>query len=263
MINFIIGLDSVEVDKKATYHLKKPTFLKSFFSRKEYKLSSPDDKYYKNPIVRHCMKLIQHPLFDGSIMIVIILNTICLALDKEPAFDKEILESLSILNRVFTVIFTLEVVIKMTALGIKEFWKDGFNIFDLFIVVTSIAQLFMTKAGKGGMFLMVFRTFRVFRIFKLFKNGDLRLLSDSIIFTISTVGPYALFLTFFIYIFALVGMSFFAGKFRFNSDFEVDFENGSPPRENFDDLGSTLISLMNMMFGTWHVIMMNAMRTTS
>lgn len=113
------------------------------------------------------------------------------------------------------------------------------------------------------MFLLVFRTFRVFRIFKLFKNGDLRMLAESIIFTMSTVGPYPLFLTFFIYIFALIGMSFFAGKFRFDAENNINLVNGTPPRENFDTLGSTLISIMNMMFGTWHVIMMNAMRTTS
>ena len=200
-------------------------------------------------------------------MLVIILNTICLALDKYPAFDNEILDTLSVLNVIFTIIFTFEVFFKMTALGVKEFMKEGFNIFDLFIVLTSLFQIgikmFAQNGGGGSMFLLVFRTFRVFRIFKLFKNGDLRMLLDSIIFTISTIGPYAVFLMFFIYIFALVGMSFFAGKFRFNADFEVDFENGSPPRENFDNLGSTLISIMNMIFGTWHVIMMNAMRTTN
>ena len=71
------------------------------------------------------------------------------------------------------------------------------------------------SAEKKGFFL-VFRTFRVFRVFKLIKNGDLRLLLDSIIFTISTIGPYVTFLMFFIYIFALVGMSLFAGKIKFD-----------------------------------------------
>jgi voltage-dependent calcium channel L type alpha-1D len=91
---------------------------------------------------------------------------------------------------------------------------------------------------SGGVFLIL-RTFRVFRIFKLFKIGDMRMLLDSIIYTISTIGPYVVFLFFFMYIFALVGMSFYAGKIKFNDDDEVDLVNGTPPRENFDTLGDS------------------------
>jgi hypothetical protein len=64
----------------------------------------------------------------------------------------------------------------------------------------------------------VLRTFRVFRIFKLFKIGDLRLLLDSITFTVTTIWSYILLLSFFMYIFALIGMSSFAGKIKFNQD---------------------------------------------
>ena len=84
------------------------------------------------------MDIISHPLFDGLIMCVIILNTVCMAMDKEPQFDESVLKLLSYLNLVFTVIFTAEIVFKMTALGVKEFSKEGFNLFDLAIVITSL-----------------------------------------------------------------------------------------------------------------------------
>lgn len=192
-------------------------------------------------------------------MLVIILNTICLALDKYPAFDNEILDTLSVLNVIFTIIFTFEVFFKMTALGVKEFMKEGFNIFDLFIVLTSLFQIgikmFAQNGGGGSMFLLVFRTFRVFRIFKLFKIGDMRMLLDSIIFTVSTIGPYVVFLLFFIYIFALVGMSFYAGKIKFNDEGHVD-PNGNSPRENFDSLGNTVLTLFIIIMGSgWSDIM--------
>ena len=86
---------------------------------------------------------------------------------------------------------------------------------------------------------MILRTFRVFRIFKLFKIGDMRMLLYSIIYTISTIGPYVVFLFFFMYIFALVGMSFYAGKIKFNDDDQVDLDGGDSPRENFDSLGNS------------------------
>ena len=92
------------------------------------------------------------------------------------------------MNYLFTVIFTFEVVVKMTALGFNQFRKEGFNVFDLLIVIASLSQIVITivspgGSNNGGVFL-VLRTFRVFRIFKLFKVGDMRMLLDSIIFTI-------------------------------------------------------------------------------
>lgn len=44
------------------------------------------------------------------------------------------------------------------------------------------------------------------------------MLLNSIIFTISTIGPYVVFLFFFMYIFALVGMSFYSGKIKIDDD---------------------------------------------
>ena len=101
-------------------------------------VDEPESPYYQNSMVKKSMEIISHPLFDGSIMCVIILNTIALAMDSHPKFEKEVLVFLSYLNMLFTVIFTAEIVLKMTALGVKEFSKEGFNIFDLAIVITSV-----------------------------------------------------------------------------------------------------------------------------
>jgi uncharacterized membrane protein (GlpM family) len=212
------------------------------------------------------MEIISHQLFDGIIMFVIILNTVVLAMDSYPKYNDGVLLFLSYLNLVFTVIFTAEIVLKMTALGIKEFSKEGFNLFDLGIVITSIIQLVIqsqssNQHSKGGGIFLIFRTFRVFRIFKLFKIGDMRMLLDSIIFTVSTIGPYVVFLLFFLYIFALIGMSFYAGKIKFNEEGRVDLENGTSPRENFDSLGNTLLTLFIVIMGSgWSDIMIQTIR---
>ena len=79
--------------------------------------------------------------FDAFIIIIIIINTLCLALDKYPNFDIVILDLLNILNYVFTVIFTMEVILKIIGLGWKVFIKDNFNKFDLLIVIVSIIEL--------------------------------------------------------------------------------------------------------------------------
>lgn len=47
----------------------------------------------------------------------------------------------------------------------------------------------------------------------------------------------------FIYVFALIGMSFFAGKMKFDEDDKVDHEFGESPRTNFDNLGNSIITI--------------------
>jgi hypothetical protein len=107
---------------------------------------------------------------------------------------------------------------------------------------------------NGGVFLIL-RTFRVFRIFKLFKVGGMRILLDSIIFTISTIGPYVVFLFFFMYIFALLGLSLYSGKIKID---------GESPRENFDTLSNAFLTIFICFLGAaWTDVMFTVIRCTN
>lgn len=107
----------------------------------------------------------------------------------------------------------------------------------------------------------VLRTFRVFRIFKLFKIGELRLLLDSIVFTVSEIWSFLCLLSFFMYIFALVGMSTFAGQVMFDGDGNLNLDSGMSPRENFDTLGGALLTIFDVLIGyDWISIMFNCIR---
>ena len=48
-------------------------------------------------------------------------------MDKFPELDEAILQVLAQLNLVFTCIFTIEVILKMIGLGVREFLKEKFN----------------------------------------------------------------------------------------------------------------------------------------
>ena len=61
--------------------------------------------------------------------------------------------------QIFTAVFTLEAVIKITAFG-KHYFKIGWNVFDLVIVVASVVDLGLEDI-QG---LSVFRTFRLVSI---------------------------------------------------------------------------------------------------
>jgi hypothetical protein len=147
-------------------------------------------------------------------------------MDKYPNFDNTILDMLSVLNYVFTIIFTTEVIFKIIGLGWKVFIKENFNKFDLVIVIISIIEIQMSGGGDGPGIFSSLRGFRLMKIFKLFKSGDLKILLDSITFTLSTIGDYVILLMLFMYVFALLGMSIFAGKIKFNEDDKLDLLNG-------------------------------------
>jgi hypothetical protein len=89
----------------------------------------------------------------------------------------------------------------------------------------------------------------------------LRTLLDGIAFTVLAVGDYSILLGLFIYVFALLGMSFFAGKVKFDDDGNIDIENGSSPRANFDRLGWAALTVFEVMIGeNWNSAMYDHMR---
>ena len=67
--------------------------------------------------------------------------------------------------------------------------------------------------------------------------------------------PYIALLVFFMYIFALVGMSFYAGQIRFDENGNVDTVNGTPPREVYDSLGQSFLTIFQVLMGAeWRFI---------
>jgi len=68
-----------------------------------------------------------NPHFDGFILIVIILNTVFLALDKYPELNDEILQVLVIQDYIFNFVFTFEMILKQVGFGFKLYFQDKFN----------------------------------------------------------------------------------------------------------------------------------------
>jgi hypothetical protein len=194
-------------------------------------------------------------------ILIIIANTFCLSMDKYPIRDQTEIDNLQLANQVFTFLFTAEVLIKLVGLGFKNFFSQSFNRFDFVIVMISIVE--MEMASSSGVF-SALRAFRLFKIFKLFKVGDLRVLLDSISFTVIAIGDYCILLGLFIYVFALIGMSFFAGSLKFNEDDEYDVINGISPRNNYDEILWSLVTVFQILLGEgWNLIMYNAIRGSS
>ena len=80
-------------------------------------------------------------------------------------------------NLFFTVFFLIEMIIKLIALGCEVYSRDGFNLFDAFIVVMSYVDLASPGSSSGTTVLRAFRLLRIFKIIKSWKSLQIVLLT--------------------------------------------------------------------------------------
>mmetsp|Transcript_15809 Transcript_15809/g.30482 ORF Transcript_15809/g.30482 Transcript_15809/m.30482 type:complete len:693 (-) Transcript_15809:210-2288(-) len=107
----------------------------------------------------------------------------------------------------FTVAFTLELVVNMTANWFWQFWRSGWNVFDFVVVIVGLVSL-VIPAMPGVSTLRLMRAFRVFRLFKKLKSLRIILsaLEDAIPGCMNAFSILVLVTS----IYAILGVEFFA-----------------------------------------------------
>jgi hypothetical protein len=99
----------------------------------------------KNKIFKFFYQICTNSIFATVIILLIIANTVVLALDRHP-IDATEFKTLEILNDVISWCFFAEMIIKFIGLGFREYARDKFNLFDCFIVVMSTIESVMAWA---------------------------------------------------------------------------------------------------------------------
>merc|ERR1719410_1023038 len=98
---------------------------------------------------------------------------------------------IEIVNYVFMVIFTLEAVLKIIAMG-KNYFKESWNIFDFTVVVMTALILGITWLGVGGnlgVTSTILRSLRIGRIFRLVKKAEkLQIIFQALLDAIPSMG---------------------------------------------------------------------------
>jgi|Laugresu1bdmlbsd_1035121.scaffolds.fasta_scaffold68855_1 voltage-dependent calcium channel T type alpha-1I len=113
------------------------------------------------------------------------------------------------INMVLTIIFVAEMVIKIIGLGIRDYLRDGFNIFDSIIIIIGLLEYF----GIGNKVATVLRSFRLLRIFKIVRSwSGLRKLLKTVLASLQSIANLALLMLLLLFIYSLVGMQFFSGE---------------------------------------------------
>jgi len=210
-----------------------------------------------------CQKVEQHKAFNYFITILIIANTVIIATDKFPITESHF-NFLEISNYVFYIFFTLEMILKIVALGFRGYIADKFNVFDAIIVVLNTVDIMLSVSniGKvGNQTLSVFRGFRILRLLKLVKSWkNLQELLSTIGNTLKDIRNFSVLLLVTVFTYTLLGMELFAYRMKFNEKDEFDL-NGESPRRNFDSFLKAFASIFNILQGEdWHFIMFDGIR---
>ncbi len=119
--------------------------------------------FYLKSISVICYKIIKHQIFEYCSLIVIIMNSILLALE-DPNVENTDPVRIEMENS-FLILYTIEMVLKISALGFVfnkgAYLRDAWNILDFVIVFT--AYLPMVLSNDSGVNLSSLRSLRVLR----------------------------------------------------------------------------------------------------
>ncbi|XP_044531072.1 sodium channel protein type 4 subunit alpha-like [Gracilinanus agilis] len=197
--------------------------------------------------------IVMDPFVDLGITICIVLNTVFMAMEHYP-MTPQFEHVLTVGNLVFTGIFTAEMVLKLIALDPYEYFQQGWNIFDSFIVTLSLVELGL--ANVQG--LSVLRSFRLMRVFKLAKSWPtLNMLIKIIGNSVGALGNLTLVLAIIVFIFAVVGMQLFGKNYK-ECVCKID-ANCSLPRWHMHDFFHSFLIVFRILCGEWIETMWDCM----
>ncbi|XP_051494807.1 voltage-dependent L-type calcium channel subunit alpha-1S isoform X1 [Apus apus] len=198
---------------------------------------------------RKCRDVVKSKFFYWLVILLVALNTLSIA--SEHHFQPEWLTRVQDnANRVLLALFVAEMLLKMYALGLRQYFMSLFDRFDCFVVCSGILETILVELGTlSPLGISVLRCIRLLRIFKITRYWtSLSNLVASLLNSVRSIASLLLLLFLFIIVFALLGMQLFGGKF--------DFEDMEVRRSTFDNFPQALISVFQILTGEdWNSIM--------
>uniref|UniRef100_A0A8K9X4Y3 Voltage-dependent L-type calcium channel subunit alpha n=1 Tax=Oncorhynchus mykiss TaxID=8022 RepID=A0A8K9X4Y3_ONCMY len=179
-----------------------------------------------------CHKMVNHNIFTNLILFFILLSSISLAAEdpvRNDSFRNQVCvyvlhthaQILGYADHVFTGLFTIEIILKMTAYGAfihkGSFCRNYFNILDLVVVsVSLISSGIQSSAINVVKILRVLRVLRPLRAINRAKG--LKHVVQCVFVAIRTIGNIVIVTSLLQFMFACIGVQLFKGKFFYCSD---------------------------------------------
>lgn len=210
-------------------------------------------------------KLVADVRFDHACAVLIVASSLMVGVEVQYKTD-EIALALDVLSYVFVGLFTLELMVRMRARGLRRFFNGidrGWSFFDVFCVFSSYLELLVSSIqldNSGGSFLLVVRTLRVVRIARIVRVirflGKLRMMVYTMLGAMKMLGWAVLLLAMIMYMFSVcfteAAKPLLQGTQELNpATREIILVLG---QEYFGDLYVSMLTLMESITGgvSWH-----------
>ncbi|XP_061935182.1 sodium channel protein para isoform X30 [Apis cerana] len=161
-------------------------------------------------------QLIENKYFETAVILMILLSSMALALEDVHLQQRPILQDiLYYMDRIFTVIFFIEMLIKWLALGFKKYFTNAWCWLDFIIVMLSLINLGAIWAGAAD--IPAFRSMRTLRALRPLRAVSrwegMRVVVNALVQAIPSIFNVLLVCLIFWLIFAIMGVQLFAGKY--------------------------------------------------
>ncbi|XP_055327220.1 voltage-dependent calcium channel type A subunit alpha-1-like isoform X2 [Paramacrobiotus metropolitanus] len=192
--------------------------------------------------------------FEYFVMAMITLNTLVLLMKHDDSSEK-FKEVAKYSNMVFTSLFSVESMLKIVAFGLKNYFREQWNIFDFITVIGSIIDTFVSEIGEEEFPSLSFlRLFRAARLVKLLRQGyTIRILLWTFIQSFKALPWVCLLIGMLFFIYAIIGMQIFG-------NIELDPFREINAHSNFRSFASSLLVLFRCATGeAWQRIMLSCL----
>ena len=199
----------------------------------------------------YCYYIHEQPIVQKFFYLCIILNGIVFAFQRRGISQKEI-KIHENLNSIFVGFFLLEIILALVGFTPKEYFKSKQNIWDFIIVIVALIEVIIKESGlinhNDDAVASVLTCLRIIRIFKLFRKWEnFAIILDSIERTIWRMSDFFFVFILFLFIFALLGYSFFKNSLKYKNG--VYFAVADSQYYNFDNFINSLVSVIIIIIG--------------
>nr|CAH7712634.1 unnamed protein product [Callosobruchus chinensis] len=171
---------------------------------------------HKNRFRVFCHWLCNHTYFGNIILVCIMVSSALLAVEDPIDSDSETNKVLSNFDVFFTIVFSIELVLKTISYGCilhdGAFLRSAFNMLDLLVVCVSLVSIFNSQGAMSVV--KILRVLRVLRPLRAINRAKgLKHVVQCVIVAVKTIGNIVLVTCLLEFMFAVIGVQLFKGKF--------------------------------------------------
>jgi voltage-dependent calcium channel R type alpha-1E len=175
---------------------------------------------------------VNHRFFENTILLLIGVSTVNLALE-DPLDDPKLfkLYVLQLIDYGMTAIFTFELLVKNVTYGFafcgeQSYIRNGWNILDCFIVLSSLFSL-NPDTGENLKVLKILRILRVLRPLRMVsRNRGLKISITALVNSLPAIFNLQLIIFFFLFLLGILHTTLFGGGF-WSCSYDHLLDNGS------------------------------------